>query len=405
VIPETQSRGGEERLPSVNIRIVPNPRTVGSQPVPPQVQRVIANGERARAEVRTWPDCNATPLHDLATLARELGIERLFVKDESNRCGLGAFKSVGGAYAVYRVVADHVRSATGRTPTSRGLMAGQYRDLARTLMVVCASAGNHGRAVAWGARLFGCACRVYLDESVSAQRAGAIAELGAQVHRTRGGYDRAVQQVATDAAANGWTVVSDTAYPGYTEIPSYIMAGYTILVDEIDAVLDDVTHVFVQAGVGGLAGAVCADLWQRRGAARPRFIVVEPEGAACFAASIGRGGPTVVRQPYSIMGGLNCGVVSTLAWDVLEHGADAVVTIDDAAVGPTLTLLAQPHGNDPRIVAGESGCAGVAAVIGTAQNAEARRALGLSETSRVLTIVTEGALAETRRERRTSIRE
>lgn len=376
-------------IPDVSVRLVDNGRSTRG-PAPAHVLRVIADAEAARAEIRTWPECSPTPLCSLAALARELGIAQLYVKDESGRCGLGAFKSVGGAYAVYRIVAERVRTVTGKLPSSQALMKGGFRDITRGLTVACASAGNHGRAVAWGARLFGCACTVYLDETVSEQRAASIAALGARVRRTRGGYDRAVQQVAADAAANGWTVVSDTAYPGYTEIPSYIMSGYTIIVDELDNALDDITHVFVQAGVGGLAGAICAEIWKRRGAGRPRFIIVEPADAACFAASIAHGAPTVVPEPRSIMGGLNCGVVSTIAWDVLEHGADAVVTFPDSAVGPVLSVLAQPRGDDPRIIAGESGCAGVAAVIGSARDRDVRHALGLSQSSRVLAIATEG---------------
>jgi len=376
-------------IPDIPVQLTTNARR-GRGPAPEAVLRAIADAETARAEIRTWAQCPPTPVHRLDALARRLGIGALLVKDESNRCGLGAFKSIGGAYAVYRVIADRVFDATGQRPTSLELMSGRFRDIARGITVACASAGNHGRAVAWGARLFGCACTVYLDEAVSEQRAAGIAALGAVVRRTRGGYDRAVEQVAVDAAARGWTVVSDTAYPGYTEIPAYIMSGYTLIVDEVGEVLDEITHVFVQAGVGGLAGAVCADVWQRTGARRPHFVLVEPDGAACFAASIGRGAPTVVPNPCSIMGGLNCGVVSTVAWDVLESGADAVVTIPDAAVGPVLSLLARPLEHDPRIAAGESGCAGIAGLIGAACDSNVRRSLELDEHSRVLAIVTEG---------------
>lgn len=332
-----------------------------------------ADHTRARNTIENWPDYSPTPLHEMAATAAELRIDKLCVKDEGPRFGLGAFKAIGGAYAVQRLIEQHDRQAD--------------------ITIACASAGNHGRAVAWGARRFGVRCVVYLYQGVSPGRVRAIEALGATVNLDAPDYDTAVREVARAAQANGWFIVSDTAYDGYTEIPRDVMQGYTLIAQEVVEELNGLrpTHVLLQAGVGGFAAAIAARFWQIFDDARPVFITVEPAGAACVLESIRHRRFTTLEQVSSIMGGLNCGVTSTVAWEILRRAADFAVAIPDTAILPVMRYLARPAFGDPPIVSGESGAAGIAALRWLAQDPDARAEIGLDQSSRVLAFVTEGA--------------
>jgi diaminopropionate ammonia-lyase len=202
-----------------------------------------------------------------------------------------------------------------------------------------------------------------------------------------------VRRADEDARANGWHVVSDTSYPGYTEIPKDVMRGYTAMAAEaFDALDEPPTHIAVQGGVGGVAAAVLATAWQRWGAARPRFLVVEPERAACIALSLDAGERVAVEGDLdTLMAGLACGEVSLLAWEILVRGVDDALVIDDAAAVDVMRLLAFPDGADAPIVAGESATCGLAGVLAAAEGPELAAALGLGRESRVLVFGTEGA--------------
>lgn len=335
-----------------------------------------------------------TPLHDLPGLARAAGIGRLLYKDEGSRFGLGSFKALGGSYAVLRLLQQEVRRATGTTASSTDIAAGRHADLGSRVTVTCATDGNHGRSVAWGARVFGCRCVIYVHQGVSAARADAIAAYGAEIRRVPGTYDDAVRRAASDAASHGWHVVSDTSYEGYVEVPRDVMQGYAVMVDEALAQAGGAlpTHVFVQGGVGGLAAAACAYLWERFGARRPRFVVVEPEKADCLYLSAVAGRPTPAEGALdTIMAGLACGEVSLLAWRILERGADAFMTIADESAADTMRLLAAGDAGDPVIIAGESAVAGLAGLLLAAGNDAMRRALELGPESVALVFGTEGA--------------
>jgi len=355
----------------------------------------IQTCSRARASITSWPTYAPTPLHNLPALADEIGIAQLFYKDEATRLGLGSFKALGGAYAVLHCVAQEI-SVRGSTATNiEALMAGQLSQAAGEITVVTATDGNHGRSVAWGARNVGCRCIIYMHAEVSSGRQSAVESLGAEVIRVAGDYGDSVRQAARDAAANNWLLVSDTAWPGYTDIPRAVMAGYTVMSTEAMNQLPPAstpTHVFIQGGCGGLAGAVCADLWHRYDTQRPRFIVVEPVPADCLFQSAVAGAVvniSVTRE--SVMGGLSCGEVSLLGWDILESGADHFLTIEDDAVGPLMKQLAQGTGDDPRIVAGEAAVAGLAGCIAARADADLCQTLALNEQSTVLVFGTEGA--------------
>lgn len=354
-----------------------------------------ADGERARAVIGRWDGYAPTDLHALDGLAATLDIAGLYYKDESRRFGLASFKALGGAYAVLRLLAEQIAARTGRVVSDEDIGSGRCADLVADITVVTATDGNHGRAVAWGARRFGCRCVIHVHAGVSAGRIKAMAALGATVLRVDGDYDDSVRQAAADAAAQGWFVVSDTSYDGYTALPRQVMAGYTVLTAEIAAQLPagvTPSHVFVQGGVGGLAAALCAHLWQTLGAARPRFIVVEPDRADCLFQSAKNGRPTTVDiERETVMAGLSCGAVSGLGWQILAPGANDFMTISDDSVAPTMRLLAAGVAGDEPVVAGESAVAGLAGLMAARRAPEHARALGLDEDARVLVIGTEGA--------------
>ena len=341
---------------------------------------------RARAEIVSWPGYAPTPLHDLPNLAVSASVALVRLKDESGRFGLGSFKALGGAYAVAGQLANLLsRHGVAASASSADLEHGRFRDATAGITVACATDGNHGRSVAWGAQRFGCRCVVFVHEGVSQARADAIAAFGADIRRVAGTYDDSVRAAAQVAAAEGWVVVSDTSWPGYTEIPRAVMQGYRLMLDEAADQWEGPppTHAFIQGGVGGVAAAVSVQLRARFDPA-PRLIVVEPDRAACLLASARAGKLAVAGGPLdTIMAGLACGEPSLLAWQELERAAFAFMAIpDEAAVGAMRTLARLG------IVSGESGAAGLAGFLQAAADPDP---LGLTPASRVLLFSTEGA--------------
>ena len=345
--------------------------------------------QAAAQEIARWPGYAPTPLHPLDAIATALALGAVVYKDEGQRLGLGSFKALGGAYAVLCLAGERVGTADLATVRS-----GAHRRQLAGMTVATATDGNHGRSVAWGARMAGCACRIYIHAEVSQGRQRAMEALGAEVVRIDGDYDASVRRCAEQAAVHGWTVVSDTSYDGYREIPRLVMAGYSVLATEILEQMADrpPTHLFVQAGVGGLAAAVAARFWQGWGDDRPRSVVVEPTRAACLTASARTGAPTSVPlHEETVMAGLSCGATSLLAWDVLSAAGGDYVTIDDTAVAAAMRLLAEGKAGGPRIVAGESAVPGLIALIAAATDPRLRHDLALNGDSRVLLLGCEGA--------------
>jgi diaminopropionate ammonia-lyase len=345
-----------------------------------------------RAFFAARPELAPTPLRELPALARELGIGRLLVKDESARFGLNAFKLLGARFAIQTLIDDG--------------------DILPGATLVCASEGNHGRAVARAARDAGCSARVYMAHDAVPARVEAISAEGARVIKVDGSYDDAVRVMEAEANANGWTIISDTAWPGYERIPRLIMLGYTHMLDEIrdqgtgsrDPEFD---AIFVQGGVGGLLCAVaswCAFHHRRplgaealappRAKAASRVIAVEPTSAACLQASARAGKPVAVTGPLTTsMAGLRNREVSPSAFAALLPNVDAFMAIDDVWSEAAMRALGRPLGADPTIAAGASGAAalgGLLALIRDEPLADARARLGLSADSRALVIVSEG---------------
>ena len=352
----------------------------------------------ARSDISTWPGYAVTPLRSLDGLASRIGIAALYYKDEAGRFGLGSFKSLGGAYAVSVILRKYLQEKLGREIDIEALADGRYRELTREVTVTCATDGNHGRSVAWGAERFGCPCIIYIHGDVSQGRADAIQRYGAELVRVDGNYDDSVRQAAADAERFNRVVVSDTSYPGYLEIPADVMRGYTVLADEaLDQLGDEwPTHVFLQGGVGGFAAAIAARLRDRQSdqqADRPlRIVIVEPENAACILDSITAGEPVAVTGDLeTVMAGLSCGEVSLLAFDLLKTQVDDVMTVPDSTPVSCMRLLADGVGGDAAFVAGESGVAGLAGLLLARAQPQLAEAMQLDAASRVLVIGTEGA--------------
>jgi diaminopropionate ammonia-lyase len=309
-------------------------------------------------------------------LAARLGIRELLVKDETQRFGLNAFKAAGALFAVDTLIA-----------------AGRIRP-GDTL--ACASEGNHGRAVARAARLAGCAARVYVGAAVTQPKADAIRSEGAEVVVVAGSYDEAVRVMAADASRHGWTIVSDTSWPGYEEIPRLIMLGYTRLLDEADAEWGEPPDaIFVPGGVGGLVAATaCWSAWRYGETHGPFVVAVEPLRANCLQSSARAGRPTVLTGPFETdMGGLRCGEVSPLAFAASLGRVDAYVGIEDAWAREATRLLARPTPPDPAIEPGLSGAAALGGLLATMRDpglADLTAHVSLGPASRVLAFVTEG---------------
>ncbi len=334
-----------------------------------------------------------TPLYRLPGLARELEVGSIYCKDEGGRLGLGSFKALGGSYAVLRLVLNAARRQLGRPVELAEIRTPEIREIAEGLTFGCATDGNHGRSVAAGAQMVGARAVIFVHQGVSLQRVEAIQRFGAEVIRVSGTYDDAVAEATRICIVEGWTIVSDTAWPGYEEIPGLVMQGYTALVGEaLRATPDPPTHVFVQAGVGGLAATVAGHLMETLGEHRPRFIVVEPARAACVLESARAG--RLVRIPHgepTVMAMLECYEPSLVAWRILSRAADAFMTIDEEDAVAMMRRLARPPAGDPPIVTGESGGVGLAGLARVAKDETIRTFLALDDQSRVLVINTEGA--------------
>lgn len=336
-------------------------------------------------EIKAWPGYTTTPLHQLNQLANDTGVAQIWYKDESTRFNLGSFKALGGAYAVSKQIIQQLDKRFGIEANIHDLLNQNYKDQVSQLCVSCATDGNHGRSVAWGAQLFGCECIIYIHKHVSRGRELAIAKYGAKVVRIDGNYDDSVKMANEEAHEHGRVIVSDTSYPGYMDVPKDVAMGYTVMLDECFNQLrgETPTHIFIQGGVGGLASSVCAYAWQKWGKNRPTFVVVEPVLADCLLQSAKQGQPVVVEGDLeTMMAGLACGEVSLLAWDILSVGTDYFSTVTEDTVAPLMNYLATLD-----IQAGESAVAGLAAMILAAQDQQ----MNINHQSKVLLIGTEGA--------------
>ena len=341
---------------------------------------------------RRLPGYQPTPLIDAPELARMLGVAQVLVKNESSRLGLPAFKILGASWAVYRALEKRLGHRV-EPWESMDELAERLAPV-RPLTLATATDGNHGRAVAHMAALLGLEARIYVPAGTAQARIDGIASEGAQVEIVAGTYDDAVERAARDAGAR-YLIISDTSWPGYEEIPRWVMEGYSTIMTEIEDELarrgeKNPDLVAVQFGIGALANAVVRHYRRNEREAGPKILSVEPLRAACMLASMEAGEIVALPGPHdSIMAGLNCGSPSIVAWPTVSRGIDAFIAIPDERAREAMRALAREG-----IVAGETGAAGLAGLIELLNGPEStqhREVLGIDERSRVLLFVTEGA--------------
>ena len=325
--------------------------------------------DEAIKSISSWEGYSPTPLIDLNKLNDELGFKNIYYKDEDKRFKLKSFKALGGAFAVNKIA-----------------------DEKGDITVATATAGNHGRSVAWGAQRLGLKCKIFISEFVSETRAEAMKNLNADIIRVKGNYDASLKECIKQSNLNNWEIVQDVSWEGYKEVPKLIMAGYTIMIKEIiDQINNDkITHVFLQAGVGGMAAAMIAGFAKFTDNI-PKFIIVEPENANCVFKSIENNKPTAINIiKETIMGGMSCGDVSTVAWEILKNSTNNCLTITDDAISTTVALLSEAKLSDEKIVAGECAVPGIIALIGLSKNKEYLNKLSLNSNSKILLFGCEG---------------
>ena len=378
---------------SKGIKIVKNPRKCG--------ENCELFSKEASSSVRRFHeslDCYApTPLVELKALAEKLGIKSICVKDESKRFGLKAFKGLGGSYVVFRVVCSELGLDPEKT-TMNDLKSEKYKDKISKMVFITATDGNHGKGVSWASGLLGCKSYVFMPKGSVEARAQAIRDAGlAEVTITDMGYDDTVRYASSIAEKNGWHLVQDTSWDGYETVPLWIAQGYTTMVYEaLEQMNEAPTHVFLQAGVGSMAGCVLAGLRCTYGMDKPVVSIVEPTECACIfeSARAGDGKPhPATGSEQTIMAGLNCAEPCELVWPILRDQADFYFACPDTVTIEGMRQLARPENGDTDIVSGESGAvtAGLASLIlGDTKLEVFRDLLGLNKDSVILVFSTEG---------------
>lgn len=356
------------------------------------------NAKKVRAFHASFPEYSVTPLAKLDHLAKALGVANVYVKDESYRFGLNAFKVLGGSYTIGNYLARKLGKDISELPFSV-LSSAEVRKQIGEVTFVTATDGNHGRGIAWTANRLGQKSVVYMPKGSALERLNNIKALGADASITDLNYDDAVRLANSNAEKYGWVMVQDTAWEGYEDIPGWIMEGYTTMAAEAVEQLNGVkpTHIFLQAGVGAMSGGITgffADLYGDKD--RPIITIVEPNKADCIyrSAKADDGKPHFVKGDMdTIMAGLACGEPCTIGWNVLHDHADNFVSMPDFVAAEGMRVLGNPLPGDDRVISGESGAATLGFVAEVMRNESLdwlREQLKLDENSRILCFSTEG---------------
>jgi len=338
-----------------------------------------------------------TPLVELNAQAKRLGVSKLWVKDESHRFGLNAFKSLGGSYAVAKYLCGKLGIPVDEHAYTF-LRSPEAKEKLGDITFITATDGNHGRGVAWSAKVFGQKAVVYMPKGSAAERLENIRAQGAHAEITELNYDDTVRFAGKTAEENGWVLVQDTAWPGYEDIPATIIQGYTTMVCEIEEQLNDEkpTHLFLQAGVGSFPGSFAGCIAAKMGSERPVTAIIEPIQADCHYRTAKADDGTfhiVTGNMNSMMAGLCCGEPCPISWKLLQSSADAFISCSDEYSANGMRLLGKPLGGDTGVISGESGAVGAGVIEALMLDPaldEYRRRLGLNESSKVLLISTEG---------------
>ena len=357
----------------------------------------VETAKRTRAFHASFPEYAVTPLADLSGLAKELGLGGVYVKDESYRFGLNAFKVLGGSFAIGSYLAGRLGVDIGQLPYDR-MTGKETREKLGDITFVTATDGNHGRGVAWTANRLGQKSVVYMPKGSALERLENIRALGSDASITELNYDDAVRLANQGAEKYGWVMVQDTAWEGYEDIPRWIMQGYTTQALEATEQLRQLsvekpTHIFLQAGVGAMSGGITGFLRDCYGD-EPVITIVEPNKADCIYRSARAGERyCVTGEMQTIMAGLACGEPCTIGWDILRDHADHFISCPEYVAAKGMRVLGNPVNGDTRVVSGESGAVTLGLVAELMQNPSLdwlREPLGLGSDSRVLCISTEG---------------
>ena len=325
--------------------------------------------DEAFKTISSWKNYSPTPLILLNKLNEKLKFNKIFYKDESKRFHLKSFKALGGAYAVEKIIKGNNKK-----------------------VISTATAGNHGRSVAWGSQKNGLECKIYISEFVSESRAEVMRNFGADVIRVKGNYEDSLNECINQSNKNNWQIVQDVAWEDYKLVPKLTMAGYSVMMKEISEQIknEKISHVILQAGVGGMAAAMVAGI-ARYLDYTPKIIVVEPDSAACVLESIKTNKiEKITIEKESIMGGMSCGEVSLVPWEILKNSVHFCVTVSDNYISKTVKNLANKEFSDEKIVGGECSTPGITSLVGLSNDHEIRKKINLNESSNVLLFGCEG---------------
>ena len=319
--------------------------------------------------ISSWDNYSPTPLISLNKLSEKLKLNKIFYKDESKRFHLKSFKALGGAYAVEKVTKGN-----------------------KEIIISTATAGNHGRSVAWGSKKLGLKCKIFISEYVSESRAEVMRSFGADVIRVKGNYEKSLNECIKQSNQNNWQIVQDVAWQDYKLIPKLTMAGYSVMMKEISEQINNqqISHVILQAGVGGMAAAMVAGIASYLNHV-PKIIIVEPESAACVLESIKTGKIEKISiEKESLMGGMSCGEVSLVPWQILKNSVSHCVTVSDDYISKTVKFLANCEFSDEKIIGGECSTPGIISLVGLCNDVKIRKNINLNEDSNVLLFGCEG---------------
>ena len=325
--------------------------------------------DEAYKTISSWNNYSPTPLISLNKLNEKLKLNKIFYKDESKRFHLKSFKALGGAYAVEKIIKGNDKK-----------------------VISTATAGNHGRSVAWGSQKNGLECKIFISEFVSESRAEVMRNFGADVIRVKGNYEDSLNECIKQSNQNNWQIVQDVAWEDYKLVPKLTMAGYSVMMKEISEQIknEKISHVILQAGVGGMAAAMVAGIVRYLDYI-PQIIIVEPDSAACVLESIKKGKIEKISiDKESIMGGMSCGEVSLVPWEILKNSVHYCVTISDDYISKTIKYLANNQFSDEKIIGGECSAPGIVSLVGLSNNNETRETISLNEDSSVLLFGCEG---------------
>ena len=325
--------------------------------------------DEAYKTISSWNNYASTPLISLNKLNEKLKLNKIFYKDESKRFHLKSFKALGGAYAVEKIIKGNDKK-----------------------VISTATAGNHGRSVAWGSQKNDLECKIFISEFVSESRAEVMRNFGADVIRVKGNYEDSLNECIKQSNQNNWQIVQDVAWEDYKLVPKLTMAGYSVMMKEISEQIknEKISHVILQAGVGGMAAAMVAGIVRYLDYI-PQIIIVEPDSAACVLESIKKGKIEKISiDKESIMGGMSCGEVSLVPWEILKNSIHYCVTISDDYISKTIKYLANNQFSDEKIIGGECSTPGIASLVGLINNPKTRETINLNEDSCVLLFGCEG---------------